>query len=323
MSAREKKSIKKLYLGWAPARDNPQPWINFKISHLMINALDFWERRQTLAPVSQTLSYRGEVFCDSGGYQALSRAIKPLPLEVLDMQRQLRANINAVLDDPQDPERHIRNLKIYAAATAEDEKQSFVPVIPCDLSLRFLSKIASIWPAPALVAVGKVVPQLFPLSDLSKILYVIKRLQEIKRIYSQSKVHVFGLGGFATAAIFFSIIDSTDSSNWIHDARFGRIRTLGGGFVRPDRPRSRAAFLEQGPCKCPACKDYGPDILNIVGTRGFRLRAIHNAWVLTKEMELLNESLFSDKYWDFVEKRVAKSNWHKRLLANVLKLTKG
>ena len=250
----------------------------------------------------------------------MSRGVSILPQTVLEIQKRLRADINAVLDDPLDPERHLRNLKVYAKATAEEKLLSFVPVIPCDLNSKFLLKMASIWPDPPLIAIGKVVPKLFPLSNQNEVLGVIRRLLEIKQIYPKSRVHVFGLGGFATAAIFFHIIDSTDSSNWIHDARFRRIRRLGGGFVRPDRPRSRAKFLEQKPCDCPGCEDYGPDILDLSGSNGFQLRALHNAWILNKEMESLNQSISTGRFYDFVQERANKSNWHKGFLQNVYQI---
>ena len=243
-----------------------------------------------------------------------------MPLDVLKTQRLLGASVNAVLDDPQNPETHLRNLEVYATETANDKELCFVPVIPCDLSSKHLHKIVSIWPAPTMIAVGKVVPRLFPLSNQDNISYVIRRLKEIKEIFPKSKIHLFGLGGFATATIFFHIINSTDSSSWIHDARFRRIRLLGGGFVRPDRPKSRAALLEQPTCVCPACKEHGPDVLDIVGSRGFQLRALHNAWVLNKEMEILNQNISSGNYLDFVIKRVGKSNWHKKLLKCMLQL---
>jgi len=311
---------KKLYLGWSPARNNPKPWEFFNLPYLMINALDFKERNQLIVPISQTINFKGEVFCDSGGFQLISRGISPNPLEILNIQRKLKADINAVLDNPNDPNKHLYYCKIYSKEATTERNMNFVPVIPVDLTFEYINKIKYLWPNPPKIAIGKVVPNLFPLKDQNKIINILKKIIKIKQYFPESEIHVFGLGGIATLIIFFHFIDSTDTSCWIHDARFSKLRMIGGGIIRPKRPKSMEAFRKENLCGCPICQQYGNDILDIKGSKGFQLRAIHNAWVLNKEIELLNQNILSGKYYNYIFNRAGKSNWHKKILEKALTL---
>src|SRR5207244_4511968 len=103
-----------------------------------------------------------------------------------------------------------------------------VPVVPYDTEPRHLRTIAAMCTAPTLVAIGKVAPTLGPLRRPDAFRRVLHNIRRIRDVFPQSQVHVFGVGGMATAILLFHLVDSVDSSSWIHDAVYGRVRTFGG-----------------------------------------------------------------------------------------------
>ncbi len=312
---------KKIYLGWSVARGNAQPWKLFEIPHLMVNAYDFWNRRQQTQSVHRTLEFEGEIFCDSGGYQVLMQQRSLKAEDVLEVQLKLGADLNAVLDVGNEPGKHIRNLQIYQKKVPADQKARFVPVVPHDLPDHYLDRMVELCPTPKVVAIGKVVPSLYPLHYHDRILNVMRNIQRIKSKFPQSRIHIFGVGGVATAALFFVLADSTDSSAWLHDARFRKLRVFGGGVVRADRPstHSRLGRLQEN-CLCPACKSEPSKMLSETGLNGLFLRAVHNAWVLKLELKALNKALSSEDprhYLHYLEQRLSVSSWHRGLFQRV------
>jgi queuine/archaeosine tRNA-ribosyltransferase len=316
--------VKRIYLSWSPARGNPKLWEFLRLSHLMINAFDFWDRGLNGGSASELLGFGGEIFCDSGGFQVLAGRKTLEASQVITLQRKLGASWNAALDDGKDFEKHLRNLDVYVRFSQDHPDFGFVPVIPIDLSERNLLKMKVMCPKAPVIAIGKVVPYLFPLKDSREILRALARVKHIKEVFPNSRIHVFGLGGIATAALFFSVADSVDSTAWIHDARFGKLRLLGGGVARNTRPRSIRTFRRrQKFCGCPSCRRYGARLIRTRGVTGVQLRAIHNAWVSLGEIRLLNKALRNRRYEEYVISRISRSPSHRSILPCVQRLLWG
>lgn len=314
------KFIKKLYIGWSPRRGNPKVWESFNVPHLMINAFDFWNRNKTISTANLMLNFRGEIFCDSGGYQILNGYHNISAHQIIQLQVQMGASLNAVLDNALNYREHIRNLETYASYAQKNPALQFVPVVPHNLPKKYVRVMADLFPHPPIIGIGNVVPSLYPLSDHSNLLSVLRHIQSIKEFFPKSRVHVFGLGGLTTAALFFYLIDSTDSTAWIHDARYGKLRILGGGIARTTRPKSIVSFIKQNSCSCPACGKDAEYLLRARGATGTELRALHNAWVVLKELDLLNASLINGTYDEYVFQRVQGSPWHRNLFQAVRRI---
>lgn len=199
-----------------------------------------------------------------------------------------------------------------------DRGFGFVPVIPHDLPRRYMKAMARAHPKPVTIAVGKVVPSLFPLRDQRALGRVISNVLYIKELFPSARLHVFGVGGFATAALLYLFVDSTDTTGWIHDARFAKVRRLGGGISRKTRPTSLVHLRGNGiQCRCPACAPRRC-LLWASGVAGFKARAIHNAWVLCEETRRLNAALDQGALRDFVTERTSASPWHRAVLRAAL-----
>lgn len=302
-----------MYLGWSPSRGNPRIWESLKVPSLMINAFDFWDRNQPISSAKILLKFKGEIFCDSGGYQVLSRNHYISAQQVIQLQAGLGASLNAVLDNASNHRNHIKNFETYLRYAQTNPALQIVPVVPHTLPKRYIRVMSELFPYPPMIAIGNVVPSLYPLSNQANLLSVLQNIQSIKEMFPRSRVHVFGLGGMTTAALFFYLIDSTDSTAWVHDARFGKLRILGGGIARASRPRSIISFLERNSCVCPACGKHRKDLLVERGSNATQFRALHNAWVLLRELDILNRSFRDGTYDEYISKRVHASPWHRNL----------
>lgn len=314
------KIVKKLYLGWSPCRGNPRIWESFSVPDLMINAFDFWDRNQPIRAAKVMLKFKGEIFCDSGGYQILTGRRDISAHQIIQLQAQMGASLNAVLDNALNHREHIKNLETYLTYAQKNPALQFVPVVPHTLPKKYIRVMVELFPHPPMIAIGNVVPSLYPLSDQSNLLSVLQNIQSIKEMFPQSRVHVFGLGGVTTAALFFYLIDSTDSTAWVHDARFGKLRILGGGIARATRPKSLVSFFKDNSCLCPACGKHGKELLVARGANATQLRALHNAWVLLRELDLLNRSFRDGSYDEYISQRVQGSPWHRNLFKTVRRI---
>jgi hypothetical protein len=314
---------KTIFLGWSAGRSNPKPWLRFAVPHLMINAYDFKIRRRRCDPFSRHYSYQGEVFCDSGGYQLLRSGIQIAASDIIRVQEKLRACLNAALDHPLDASQHLKYFEAYVAHRHTHPRFAFVPVIPHDLPKRTIERMAKLYPDPAMIAIGKVVPALFPLRDAQALRKVIENIFHIRACFPRSRVHIFGAGGITSTALLLLVADSVDSSSWLHDARYGKIRRAGGGFVDVHREDSVKRFLSEGSdCGCPICQSnhrrhFGPHRLH-----AFQARAVHNAWTLLREVEALNRCSELGEYVDALERRMRKSPWHATLFGAIDQILK-
>jgi queuine/archaeosine tRNA-ribosyltransferase len=119
--------------------------------------------------------------------------------------------------------------------------------------------------------------------------------------------------------MFYTGADSVDSSGWRTKAAYGAIQLPG----TPDRYISKRKKHKDYPkltkeekrmlddCRCPACKRYSVDSL----MRSFQLRALHNAWVFQREVELARKLIAENTYEKYVEKILQKTQLRQAFLS--------
>src|SRR5690349_18014514 len=185
------KCLKKVYLGWSPSRGNPRIWESLKVPGLMINAFEFWDRNQPIRSAKIMLKFKGEIFCDSGGYQVLSRNHDVSAQKVIELQARLGASLNAVLDNASNHRNHIKNFETYLNYAQTNPTLQIVPVVPHTLPKRYIRIMSELFPYPPMIAIGNVVPSLYPLSNQANLLSVLQNIQSIKEMFPRSRVHVF------------------------------------------------------------------------------------------------------------------------------------
>jgi tRNA-guanine family transglycosylase len=277
--------------------------------------------------IHKELEFEGYIFMDSGGFQFLrNKNINITPKTIFDIQNKSQADLASILDYPFHPKASIKekinsiqttlnNLKIYKSFIQKENTNTlFMPVIhghdPVTL-IKMAKKVRKIFGDEAL-CIGSLVPVLFPVK-YGTIKDVARAFVEVRKVLPNSFIHVFGAGSSLSSHLFFYLgADSVDSATWIIKAGFGNIHLPGQGaaYITSDGRRSRCRFVDWNKyeCECPVCRDKAPDeILKEMDRHdsyGRKLRAIHNAWVYLKEIEIVRNSIVEGEYENLVRQRM-------------------
>lgn len=182
-----------------------------------------------------------------------------------------------------------------------------VPVIHiCSLLSNYLAAMRrdpTLRAAPR-VGLGGIVPNLLRTSMARPHLEILESLRSVRRAFTQSHLHIFGIGGTSTVHLAALLgLDSADSSGWRNRAARGLIQLPGTGdrMVAElgswrGRVPSSGEWEQLRACICPACQGEGLDGLTRNGTAGFAHRATHNLWVLLQEAEWVRTQLAAGTY---------------------------
>lgn len=154
------------------------------------------------------------------------------------------------------------------------------------------------------IALGAMVPNLLRAPKAMAYDTILESVSRIRAVFPDKSVHVFGIGGTATAHLAALLnIDSIDSSGWRNRAARGIVQLPGGGdrmVTNLGKWRGRAPSKNEwerlGKCRCPGCKTTGVRGLKANGLGGFCNRATHNLWVLLEEARWLEKHLEANTY---------------------------
>jgi len=306
-----------LFLGYSFKRGNPKPWDYFKVPNVMINAYDVMTRCHSIRPAHKLLSYGGYICCDSGGWQILQGKNVSIH-DIINAQRKLKPDLSVMLDNNLDEKKHLKNLRIYL----EEADFDFFPVISYNISGKTLRKVSELIDNPPLIGIGGLVPVIGSPIDVPELGKVVETIKRARETFPSTKIHLFGIGGWYTALALFLLVDSIDTSSWVHDARFGKIRVLGGGVYGTHPMENNPHINERWyDCPCSVCKKHSIEELDQRNIDGFRLRATHNAWVLLKEVEIAKRMFQEGNYLRYVKGRIKGKPKH--LLEKILEVDEG
>jgi 7-cyano-7-deazaguanine tRNA-ribosyltransferase len=171
--------------------------------------------------------------------------------------------------------------------------------------------------AKSAIALGGIVPNLLRAPKALPYDQVLKGLSDVRTIFRDKKMHVFGIGGTATIHLAALLdVDSADSSGWRNRAARGIIQLPGSGdrtIARLGKWRGRGPSNEEWDklrrCRCPACKVNGLRGLKGDGLKGFCNRATHNLWVLLEEVRWLEKHVSAQTYADNYRRRLDNSTY--------------
>ncbi len=282
----------KIVLG-TPINAVPKPWIYFHVPALLINALEV--RKNPRA----ALSYEGELWIDSGGYQILR---KNLNIDVRDIQniyREIDAQLYFALDVPPSPQdspavAKKKFEKTYRNWLKMSKKLEVVPVLhiyrEMGMFMKYLEKYLD---APAL-AIGGAVPYVLTTRGVPRgsRQMALSLIAEARRSY-RGHLHVFGLGSPSITPILRAIgVDSTDTATWRLKAAYGKVILPGGGErhvtgrdVKFGKAKPKDGELSQL-CQYLAKTGF-PQLDGFYDriAKSFEYRALVNAWVVLKSEE--------------------------------------
>jgi 7-cyano-7-deazaguanine tRNA-ribosyltransferase len=154
------------------------------------------------------------------------------------------------------------------------------------------------------IALGGIVPNLLRASKAIPYAEILTALQNVRRIFADKRMHVFGIGGTATLHIAALLeIDSVDSSGWRNRAARGIVQLPGSGDRMVanlgkwrGRAPSEAEWETLRACPCPACQTDSIVGLTADKGAGFRHRATHNLWILLNETRWIADKLATGSY---------------------------
>lgn len=144
-------------------------------------------------------------------------------------------------------------------------------------------------------AVGSIVP----LMKNYKYPQLIKSLLFIKRhISPHYPLHLFGAGHpIALGLLTLLGFDTFDSASYAKFAKKDRYLTSQGSY--------KLKKLRYLPCECPVCSSWSPKELKRLDEQKRRhYLALHNLYVLKREMKLIKQAIRAGRLWRLVAKRV-------------------
>jgi 7-cyano-7-deazaguanine tRNA-ribosyltransferase len=167
------------------------------------------------------------------------------------------------------------------------------------------------------VALGGIVPNLLRAPKAIPYEEILQSLKRVRDLFSNRKVHVFGLGGTATMHVAALLgIDSADSSGWRNRAARGIVQLPGrGDRTVADLGKWRGRWADDddwnllASCPCPACRASGLIGLKASGVEGFANRATHNLSVLLDEATLVDAHLADGTYRSWYEGHLINSTY--------------
>jgi len=279
----------------------------------------------------KVLGFDGLIAMDSGGFQFIRRHILNIePASILKLYAESRPDYGVILDHPIGPgiseyqrrKRQALTLRNSEVMVKEHRSQNpvLIPVIhgqSVKSAKWYLKKLLSIADFPVL-GIGSLVPSVFNMKGALRTHTAFRMLSYIRRALPEKLLHVFGIAStLSMHLMFYAGIDSVDSSAWRLKAAYGAIQLPGVGDryitarVRHKEYRDLSAeemnLLDE--CRCPACRKGTTNSLRT----SFSARALHNAWVYQREVQLARKLIKGGEYDNYVEGVLKRSSRFARL----------
>jgi 7-cyano-7-deazaguanine tRNA-ribosyltransferase len=283
---------------------------------LITNAYLFYKRNNGFAKsIHRELSWSNVIMTDSGGYQILVYGDVDIDNKtIIAYEKSIGTDIAVILDIPTGSR---MNYEEALKAVDETYKRGIE-------ALPLIMDSDQLWVYPIQGAPYKelVIRSATRANKLPYDIYAIGSPTVMLEKYKYSKLvdlvltarahlspskplHVFGVGH--PMIIPFLVAaggDLFDSASYILYARDGRYMVETGTKNIRD--------LTYFPCNCPVCSKYTPrEVLELPGDKRTEVLAIHNLYVLVKEINTVKQAIKEGRLWELLE---YKSKGHPALL---------
>ncbi len=279
---------------------------------LMTNALIIHQRLKEKAlekGIHSLLDHDGAIMTDSGGYQVLQYgSVKITNHQISEFQSRIGSDLAVTLDRPTG---YSRSLK-YATATMEyslsnsletvseygNSNTVWVGPVQGGLFPRLLAKSSRklVEGGFRFVALGSPTPVMenYHCDELVTMIITTRR-----NISYSMPLHLFGAGHPLTMALSIALgSDTFDSASYILFAKQGRYMT--------ERGILEISEMQYLPCNCPSCNSTSANDLKLMPrTEQTERLALHNLYVLRKELMNCKQAISEGRLWDVVEERAA------------------
>src|SRR5438876_6708039 len=279
---------------------------------VMTNSMILYKRKKDEGKargIRSILGFDGLVMTDSGGYQALEYGgVDVTYEEIAGFQVAIGSDLAVTLDRPTG----LTSSREHAVETVEyslenalktlrayrDRGTVWVGPVQGGLFLDLIARSAS-----SLVEAGFEFLALgSPTQVMENYMFadLVRMISRARREMSYSMpLHLFGAGHPLTMALSIALgCDTFDSASYILFARQERYMT--------ERGTVELKRMQYLPCSCPACSTTSVGDLASMG-REERVKklALHNLFLLRKELMACREAVTEGRLWDLVEEKAA------------------
>lgn len=277
-------------------------------SGIITNAYLFYKRNQGKATsIHEYLKWNSVIMTDSGGYQILVYGdVEVDNRTIIEYEKRIGSDIAVILDIPTGSKMSLEEAEkavhetyrrgLEALPLIEESNQLWVYPIQGapykDLVVR--SAILARKLPYDIYAVGS------PTVILEKYNYpkLVELVATVRMHIPPSKpLHVFGVGHPMIVPFLVAVgADLFDSASYILYARDGRYMTEAG--------TKNIRELSYFPCTCPVCSRYTPqEVLALPNSKKVELIALHNLYMLMKEIKTTKQYIKEGRLWELLEQR--------------------
>jgi len=261
--------------------------------------------------VHSLLDYNKTIMTDSGAYQLLEYGeVEATPEEIVNFQKTIGSDIGVILDTPTGSTRNKRKAEDTVNQTIEAAIKS-VPLFEkgkalwtgpiqggvfYDLVERSAKEMAKFdFDVYALGSPTQIMEQ-YNFEDLVQMILAAK-----KNVLLNKPLHLFGAGHPLTLPIAVALgCDLFDSASYVLYAKRGAYMTEYGTQHLED--------MDYLPCECKVCS--GHNVKEFIESKEkFRLLALHNLYILSKEIKSIKQAISDGRLWEYV---AVKSRAHPR-----------
>lgn len=279
---------------------------------LMTNAYILYARRREEAlerSLHGLIGFDGVLMTDSGGYQVLEYGgLDVSASQIAEFQSSIGSDLAVTLDKPTGyslSRAYSRETMVYSLRNAVSTMKEFgssattwVGPVQGGLFPDLLSESAR-----GLVESGF---RFLALGSPTQVMKNYKFAELVGMIAATRKaidyavpLHLFGAGHPLTMAMSVALgCDTFDSASYILFARQGRYMT--------DQGVQKLERLTYLPCSCPVCSRTSVgELLRLERPEAVNRLALHNLYLLRKEIEACKQAVAEGRLWDLVEARSA------------------
>jgi len=280
---------------------------NIGFESVMTNSyIMFKEKSQEVIEkgIHSFIDFDGPIMTDSGGYQVLEYGkISTTPLEISKFQEDIGTNFANILDNPTGMKISYKEAQKSVQDTLESSK----------LTLESLESRNSLWMGPiqggkysdlvehSAKETAKLDFDMFSIGSPTEMMesYNFKMLSEMiitakKNLPFEKAVHLFGLGHPMIIPLAVALgCDTFDSASYILYAKEDRYMTELG--------TKRVNEIKYLPCVCEICSKYSIEEIKELEIMDKQNKiAIHNLYMLKKEMETTKQAIREGRLWEYI-----------------------
>jgi 7-cyano-7-deazaguanine tRNA-ribosyltransferase len=275
---------------------------------IITNAYLFYRRNKGVArEIHSELSWDSVIMTDSGGYQVLVYGEVDVDNKtIVEYEGRIGSDIGVILDIPTGS----KMTHSEALRAVEETYKRGIEALPLIMSSDQLW-VYPVQGAPyrdllvkASIQARRLPYDIYAVGSPTVLLekYKYSKLVEIvattRLLLPPSKpLHVFGVGHPMIIPYLVAVGgDLFDSASYILYARDDRYMLETG--------TRRVNEIEYFPCSCPVCSRYNPrDLVELPREKRVELLALHNLYVLAREVRLVKQAIKEGRLWELLEYR--------------------